>query len=503
KAVTGEDYADFVQKEILEPLGMRHSAYPIEPFADGTFAKPYRGDHLLAQEFVGALASGGLYSTPSDLVRLGSMLMNGGAFGTTRILSPGAVAAMAEDQTSGTFNPVPSDSWRFGLGWDTVSEEGLAAVGVRAWQKGGDVVSYGSALIVAPDERLSVAVTGASGIGSSQSTNVAERILLRALLEKGRISAMPEPVAAAKTAKIALSEASHQAIEGIYVNSSMVLQAGFAENGTLYLRNFAQGEWVDMMGGFEPRDGGRFVSESIPGIEIRWSEAEGRAYIILDMVSGAGHYYSPMMFAQRVDPARALSAVWQERAGKVWLPVNFDADDEYIAPTKDPRATLLAIEELSGYVAVQGPDGIMVGKPAVSLDGTAGRDFEAHFFILIPQLMGRDLFDIVVLPKGEEEWLRLGSSLYRPVESLALLPVGAADLAIGPEGLAEWRRVPADASVETLGATAWKLYDSSFSQIGAGLGDAESVSTPGGGEGYFLLYGLAGSNVHVSVKHSP
>jgi len=499
KAVTGLDYVDFVRAEILEPLGMSHSAYPVDPFAEGSFAKPYQGDRPLKQEILGALASGGLYSTPADLVRFGAMFMNKGAYGATRILSPGAVAAMAEDQTIGTFNPVPSDSWRFGLGWDSVSEEGLKAVGVRAWLKGGDVSSYGSVLIVAPDEGLAVAVTGASGIGSGQSTYIAERLLLRALVERGRIAAMPGPAVASQSSRTALFEAARRAIEGIYINYSMVLQAGFSEDETLYLRNLTPGGWVDMIGGFEAREDGWFASDSLPGIEILHSEADGRAYLTFGMISGAGHYRSPMMFAQRVVPEEAVSEAWQKRVGTTWLPINFDADDEYLAATKDPRALVLAIEGLPGYIAVQGPDGIMVGKPAAAASGSGTSDFEAHSFILIPQVMGRDLFDIVVLPKNGKEFLRLGSSLYRPLDGLSSLSFGVSCIEIGPEGLAEWRKVPAGALIETLGATEWLLYDASFSQVCAGRGDMKSVSTPEGGEGYILVWGAAGSKVELSL----
>jgi CubicO group peptidase (beta-lactamase class C family) len=43
-AVTGKTFAQFVQDEVFTPLGMTHSAYPLEPFADGAYAKCYSGD---------------------------------------------------------------------------------------------------------------------------------------------------------------------------------------------------------------------------------------------------------------------------------------------------------------------------------------------------------------------------------------------------------------------------------------------------------------------------
>jgi hypothetical protein len=54
--------------------------------------------------------------------RLGAMLMNGGVYKGTRILSADAVAQMAADETLGSFNPVPCTALRYGLGWDTVTQ---------------------------------------------------------------------------------------------------------------------------------------------------------------------------------------------------------------------------------------------------------------------------------------------------------------------------------------------------------------------------------------------
>ena len=103
-AVTGKTYAQYVQDEIFTPLGMDHSAYPLEPFPDGSYAKAYTGDVANPREVLNMLASGGLYSTPSDMSRLARMLMNGGAYGDTRVLTAASVAEMGTDQTLLSFN---------------------------------------------------------------------------------------------------------------------------------------------------------------------------------------------------------------------------------------------------------------------------------------------------------------------------------------------------------------------------------------------------------------
>ena len=96
------------------------------------------------------------------MARIAMMFLSGGRVGTTRILSGAAVAEMAKDQTIGSFDPIHSDSCAFGLGWDSVSQPGLAAVGFDGWAKGGDSNDYGAAIIVSPQAQLGIVVLAAS-----------------------------------------------------------------------------------------------------------------------------------------------------------------------------------------------------------------------------------------------------------------------------------------------------------------------------------------------------
>ncbi|MBY0275432.1 beta-lactamase family protein [Candidatus Binatia bacterium] len=135
EALTGQSYVAFVEDEILEPLGMTSTRYPLAPFPDGTYAKAYADGVARPQEFVNTLAAGGAYSTAGDLARIAMLFLGDGAVGKTRILSHAAVAAMAQDQTIGSFDPVRNESFAFGLGWDTVAQPGLASVGFDGWAK--------------------------------------------------------------------------------------------------------------------------------------------------------------------------------------------------------------------------------------------------------------------------------------------------------------------------------------------------------------------------------
>jgi CubicO group peptidase (beta-lactamase class C family) len=112
------------------------------------------------------LASGGAYSTPSDMSRFARMLMNGGAYGGTRILSAAAVTETGKDQTLGSFNPSPSGVARCGLGWDTVTEPALGAAGVSGWSKNGATFQYHASFLVAPKAKLAMTVVSVSPLAT-------------------------------------------------------------------------------------------------------------------------------------------------------------------------------------------------------------------------------------------------------------------------------------------------------------------------------------------------
>ncbi|MEI6452096.1 MAG: serine hydrolase domain-containing protein, partial [Actinomycetes bacterium] len=193
-AVTGETYAQYVQDEIFTPLGMDHSAFPLAPFPDGSYARVYQGDALRPREVINLLASGGAYSTPTDLSHFATMLMNGGAYGDARVLTAASVAEMGTDQTLLSFDPVPCKSTAFGLGWDTVTDPGLDAVGVTGWVKAGDSIDYHATFAVAPRARLAFVATTVTPLRSSSLGALGQRVLLHALVDQKTLRRLPRPL---------------------------------------------------------------------------------------------------------------------------------------------------------------------------------------------------------------------------------------------------------------------------------------------------------------------
>ncbi len=128
EVVTGQSYAEFLRERIFEPLGMNSTTFhPDEEqrkriavlYGPGEAAgtlKPV--DHWLVDLSSERVAnpSGGLFSTAADMARFYQMILNGGTWRGTRIVSEESVKAMTGLQTGELETGfTPGNGW--GLGW--------------------------------------------------------------------------------------------------------------------------------------------------------------------------------------------------------------------------------------------------------------------------------------------------------------------------------------------------------------------------------------------------
>jgi CubicO group peptidase (beta-lactamase class C family) len=482
-AVTGKSYAQFMQDEIFAPLGMTNSRYPAYYFPEGSFAKRYdREGKALPQLFLNTHGSGGLYSTPTDMAKIAMMMIGKGRLGSVRILSEESVAAMGADQTVESFNPVRANGSRYGLGWDTVHQPGLVAFDVTGWQKRGDVPLYGAVLTILPSEKLAVVVLGASGsFGSRAATKMAERILLRALAEKGRIASMPVPLKLSVRPEKTPPDKLLDSVSGWYANSNSFLRVR-RQAGSLNIERYDAGKngWQNWMTGLKLRDNDRFASDADPSRQAYFKTAEGRQYLVFRSIEGYGHYQDDIINAQQVAVAGKLPGSWSGRLGKKWLLVNEHPD--FLDKWGTPVMQLHAIDNF--LIADWG--GIQVVNPFFS-------DSRAGMMLLIPQVMGRDMNDVVVENRGGREWIRYGSYLFLPLESVSALSSKSSAVKISAEGQAEWRLLSITGrkkvTITPAAGGHWKIYDGSFKLIEAGKGT--KIMKLSGGTYYLLFHDAA------------
>jgi CubicO group peptidase (beta-lactamase class C family) len=512
KAMSGKSYVQFVQDEILTPLGMANTRYPLSAFPAGSYAKAYVKGAAKPQEFVNLFASGGVYSTADDMARIAMMFLNGGRVGTTRILSGASVAEMAKDQTTGSFDPIHNDSLAYGLGWDSVSQPGLAAVGFNGWAKGGDSNDYHAALVVSPQAQLGIVVLTDSGPGSSRAIAIVERVLLRALNENRRIAAFPSPLLPVVPPVAPVPDGLFAAIAGEYAQGSLIVQVQPEPDGSLLVSLRSDAGWTPLGSPLKYRHDGWFASDQEPLTGFKVVEADllgvPTQYILNRTPGGYGHYLDYNVNAQRVRRRPGnLSAAWRARLSSTWLVVN-ENPDELAWNGMDPRLRLATVPNLESLIAVRWQVDQMGPPPAAGytahiVDASAS-DTVATMMLIIPQLNGRDLDDLDIVQRDGTEWTRFGSYMHQPLAAVPVLPNGATEvITIGPEGYAEWRAVasdvtPVQVTITTTGA--WHLYDPAFTTVANGKGSDVACLPAGKGLGYLTLFGDPGQTITVAVQ---
>ena len=151
--LTQRAYSDYLQKEVLDPIGMIDTTFV--PNAAQRVRTVAALDLPFPLElFEKSLApSGGLWSTAGDLTRFGQAYLNGGRSGSGQVLTPGTVAAATRVQYAGvdsTKGTSPNAVYR-GLGFAIVGPGLSELVPVGSYGHGG---ASGTRLLIDPANQL-------------------------------------------------------------------------------------------------------------------------------------------------------------------------------------------------------------------------------------------------------------------------------------------------------------------------------------------------------------
>jgi hypothetical protein len=150
--VSGEPFAAYVQRHILDPLGMRHSTFrqPLPDDLAPLMAKGYRSSDAWPLGFfetIAASPAGALSSTATDMGRFIRALINGGALDGARILPKARL-----DEMIAPGNATPGGY--LGLVFFGAKVAGHDAIG-----HGGATLAFFSGLTIFPDQGIGIFVS--------------------------------------------------------------------------------------------------------------------------------------------------------------------------------------------------------------------------------------------------------------------------------------------------------------------------------------------------------
>ncbi|WP_308465055.1 serine hydrolase domain-containing protein [Rathayibacter soli] len=482
--VSGMPFTEYVRARVLEPLGMTRSMYPTVPLTPGDFAPVIIDDVIQPAEYLNLYASGALFSTPGEMARLAAVLLGDGTWHGEQIISPASIEEMGLDQVSGSLDPIASTGFRYGLGWDTVTDPGLAAIGARGWTKGGDTRDYHATFMLAPDSDVAVVITAAGRkAGSGMLATLAQTVLRSAINEIDGVTHTPAAVDATAPAKTNAAHDQLAAMVGSYAGSYLVRVEATSED-SLAVDAFAGGEWLPPET-YTLRSDGLFWRTTEPARSLQTRTAWGRTYLVLQVPDEHGIFLDTSILGEKVSPNGALGAAWKQRVGRTWVNVTERSDS--LLWNGNPTLTIADPDD-TGYLWVTHAQGSTPIDPRDS-------DDVGVMFVQLPAVNGRDMNDLRIVPRDSEEWVQFGSAMYRPAESILPLEHGEVRITIGDDATAEWRSVPVDTRLESTGDGVWHAYtpDGDPIEVAAGSGVLPAGSL-------VAVFGAAGATVTLSAE---
>jgi len=403
--LTGLSYPAFMQRAVFDPLGMTLTEYPLAPAVEGSFVHPNFEGRTLPQEMMAAHATGSTMSTPADMMKLALMIMDGGTYQGRRIVSESGLQDMAVDQSAmAPINPIAASPSRYGLGWDTVAQMGLAAGGLKAWGKNGGTAFFSTEFFVLPEARLAVLVSG-NGF-EYDPRSLCEGLLLRAAAERGAIRSVPSAIVSTVPA-VASAAIDALALPGIYANYDKPLQVADAGDGSLTVSGWSASGWTVEQSGLRLRADGRWWSDDVTGNCFLFAEVRGHRYLIRRLLPANRLYWGEVPEGEWLPEISApLPDAWKARLGSRWRCI--DDDPQSIEGKLMPRTGAIgAMAERPGYV-VWFDDQPWRAQLLRVID-----DNEAGMTVKVPVNAGRDLVELRMVKDGAEEQLHIGTLVYR------------------------------------------------------------------------------------------
>jgi CubicO group peptidase (beta-lactamase class C family)/D-alanyl-D-alanine dipeptidase len=168
----GEPFAAYLRRAVLQPMGLRESAFVPEPALAARLAPArmwsYEGKEWAAPTFeLGMAPAGSMYTTVEDLGRFLGVLFAGGRGPSGPVLRPETLRQMWTPQFA-----APGARTGFGIGFALSELQGRRRV-----SHGGAIYGFSTELAALPDEKLGVVVVATLDGANAVAERIAEGAL--------------------------------------------------------------------------------------------------------------------------------------------------------------------------------------------------------------------------------------------------------------------------------------------------------------------------------------
>lgn len=249
---SGQPFTAFLQKQVLEPLGLTRSHFELQPTWSNHVPHAemwtYHGRRFAAPRFeLGMAPAGSMYAPVTDLAKFLHFLFAGGRGPNGAFVQPATVGEMLKPQFPG-----PDGKSGFGIGFMLGELDGARRVG-----HGGAIYGFATELAALPDLKLGVAVAAAKDVANPVTTRIADEALrvLRAI-KAGQAWHAPQ-------ATVPVGKEQAVAMAGVYRHGDRALELT-EESGRLMV--------LPLRGGFKAelrRRGMEFVTDDVVDVGTR------------------------------------------------------------------------------------------------------------------------------------------------------------------------------------------------------------------------------------------
>lgn len=425
--LSGESFTDYLENHIFSPLEMVQSGTPLNRFNQESQVVTYFDESTLGvADYCNVIGTGGILSTAEELCKFGSAFTeeNNG------LLSKKALEEMSVPVSKTLKYGYLGEGGmeNYGLGWDSIDAYPFNSYGVKAFMKGGDLIHQHAALLVVPEQNISVSVLSSGGNGMLNAL-LAEELAKIVLEEEGmklEDNDLNESTLGQAEAKI---PEHYLTYAGSYASSTGIYRLSFPEGKYLQLENCdaeipkvqiydytsrdvfisRDEQYVDDMGMTSPSG----LKSGTTRLRLS-TETDGKQYIEVDSqlsYAEIGTYQLKGMFAEKMEVnAYGISKAWQKRDGKKY----YLASEKYSSAfwMISPMVQINLSTQQNGYINASGK---------MTTAKVTGEN-NAESFVTLTGGTGRDLNDISILKQGEDEIVNLEDSSLFYIEE-ASIPV--------------------------------------------------------------------------------